>query len=166
MKLQRAQVLFSLKVALLPLANEVRIPACIALGIPACLAGGIPACLAGGGFQAHTQGGSWGVWPRGVSRPTPGGVYPSMYWGRPPPGTATAEGGMHPTGMHSCIADVFSSHMQTSDANIASFVCFWRTRMCFQTVHDTLMVSGWWVLCHRMGDGTGHHGIQDGHVLT
>ena len=39
------------------------IPACIADGIPACLAaalqgGGISACLAG--FQAHTQGGSWG----------------------------------------------------------------------------------------------------------
>ena len=45
-------------------------------GIPACLAGGIPSCLAaglqGGGLQAHTQGGSWGVWS-GVSRPTPGG---------------------------------------------------------------------------------------------
>ena len=26
-----------------------------------------------GGLQAHTQGGSWGVWPGGVSRPTPGG---------------------------------------------------------------------------------------------
>ena len=33
--------------------------------------GGIPACLAG--LQAHTQGGSRGVWPGGVSRPTPGG---------------------------------------------------------------------------------------------
>ena len=46
-------------------------------GIPACIAaglwgGGIPACLAG--LQAHTQGGSWGVWPGGVSRPTPRGV--------------------------------------------------------------------------------------------
>ena len=29
--------------------------------------------LARGGLQAHTQGGSWGVWPGG-SRPTPGGV--------------------------------------------------------------------------------------------
>ena len=48
-------------------------------GNPACLAGGIPACLAG--FQVHTQGGAWGVWPGrgclqahtwgGVSRPTP-----------------------------------------------------------------------------------------------
>ena len=44
--------------------------------IPACLAGlrghGIPACLAS--FHTHTQGGSWGVWPGGVSRPTPKGV--------------------------------------------------------------------------------------------
>ena len=30
---------------------------------------GIPACLAG--LQAHTQGASRGVWPGGVSRPTP-----------------------------------------------------------------------------------------------
>ena len=56
------------------------IPACITGGIPACLAAGlwgdIPACLAGlqGGLQAHTQGGSWGVWPGGVSPgPHPGG---------------------------------------------------------------------------------------------
>ena len=54
----------------------VGITACIAGGIPACLAaglqgeGGIPACLAG--FQAHTLGGSRGVWPGG-SRPTPKG---------------------------------------------------------------------------------------------
>ena len=83
---------------------------------------GIPACLAG--LQAHTQGGTSGVWPGGVSRPTPraevegsglgglqahtqGGLQthtrgcPSMYSGRPPP-TATAAGGKHPTGMHSC----------------------------------------------------------------
>ena len=67
--------------------------------------GGIPACLAG--FQAHTQGGSWGRsgWggspgphPRGSwggsgqggsPGPHPGwgwGVYPSMHWGRPPDG--------------------------------------------------------------------------------
>ena len=72
--------------------------------------GCIPACLEG--FQAHTQGGAWGVWPggalqahtlgglqahtlgQGVSRPTsrgypcphPGeGVYPNMHWGRTPP---------------------------------------------------------------------------------
>ena len=32
-----------------------------------------------------------------------GGWYPSMHWGRPLPGeTATAAGGTHPTGMHSC----------------------------------------------------------------
>ena len=74
----------------------VVISACIAGGISACLAaglgggGGVPAYLAG--LQAHTQGGSWGVWPGGsplphlggvsrptpvggcVSRPTPGGI--------------------------------------------------------------------------------------------
>ena len=27
-----------------------------------------------GGLQAHTQGGGWGVWSSGVSKPTPGGV--------------------------------------------------------------------------------------------
>ena len=32
-----------------------------------------------------------------------GGWYPSMDWGRPPPGeTATAADGTHPTGIHSC----------------------------------------------------------------
>ena len=49
--------------------------------------GCIPACLAT--FQAHTQRGAWGVWPGGVSMPTP--------WGE-----ATAVGGTRPTGMHSC----------------------------------------------------------------
>ena len=55
--------------------------------IPACIAGGIPACLAAG-----LQGGAWG----GGS--APGGAW----WRHPPPGTATAVGGTHPTGMHSC----------------------------------------------------------------
>ena len=53
--------------------------------------GGIPACIAG--LQAHTQGGSWGVWPgecllantRGESPDAHKGEYPSMYWGRHPP---------------------------------------------------------------------------------
>ena len=50
--------------------------------------------VSGGVPKAHTQEGSWGVWPGGVSRPTPrwgvcrptprGGVYPSMHWSRPP----------------------------------------------------------------------------------
>ena len=55
-------------------------------GIPACIAGGIPACLAaglGGGWYPsmpcrspgpHPRGKLMGIWPRGVSRPTPGGV--------------------------------------------------------------------------------------------
>ena len=54
--------------------------------IPAHIAGGIPACLA-----AHLRG--------GLLRGGGGGI--GGAWWRPP-GTATAAGGMHPTGMHSC----------------------------------------------------------------
>ena len=37
------------------------------------------------GLQAPTQGGSWGVWPGGGSRPTPGeGVSPGPHPGGPP----------------------------------------------------------------------------------
>ena len=43
-----------------------------------------------GGQQAHTQGGSWGGSGQGVWRP---------------PVTATAAGGTHPTGMHSCFVN-------------------------------------------------------------
>ena len=73
------------------------IPSCIAGGIPACLAaglgGGIPACLAG--FQVHTQGGgSLGGSGRGVLCSGGGGGDPSVM--------ATAGGGTHPTGLHSC----------------------------------------------------------------
>ena len=53
-------------------------------------------CMGGGGLQDHT----WGV-----SRPTPwgGGLCILRHWGRPPPPwTATAAGGTHPTGIHSC----------------------------------------------------------------
>ena len=35
--------------------------------------------------------GDGGTWSRGAA------------WWRPPPGTATAAGGTHPTGMHSCL---------------------------------------------------------------
>ena len=80
-----------------------------------------------GGSRPRPRG-KLGVWPGGVSRPRPRGevgglarqcpgphqggsrptsggfqaqgVYPSMHWGRHPP-TATAAGGMHPTGTHS-----------------------------------------------------------------
>ena len=79
---------------------------CLAGGIPGCLAGlqgmggvCIPACLAG--FQAHTQGGAWGVWLGGglqahtqgevegsglggVSRPTPRGEVEGSGQGRSP----------------------------------------------------------------------------------
>ena len=40
--------------------------------------------------------------PRGSPGPHPGGVYPSMYLGRPRPLAATAAGSTHPTGMHFC----------------------------------------------------------------
>ena len=91
------------------------IPACIAGGISACLAvgGAIPACLAAGGAWSGgcllpgglLPGVTWaggcalggGVWSGGV--PGPGGA-----WWRSP-GTATAAGGTHPTGMHSCAQD-------------------------------------------------------------
>ena len=110
-------------------------------GIPACIAGGIRPTPRGklrglakgvsrpttkgkvegsglGGLQAHTQGGSWGVWPMGVSSPTPGGGLQAHTWagslgpharGCIPACTkadspmATAAGGTHPTGMHSCL---------------------------------------------------------------
>ena len=55
-----------------------------------------------GGVSRPTPGGggSWGVWPwGGVSRPTPR-VGVSQHALRQQ--TATAEGGTHPTGMHSC----------------------------------------------------------------
>ena len=61
--------------------------------------GSIPACLAG--FQAHTQGGSSGVWPGGLQAHTQGGACSRGVFGDPPV-MATAVGGMHSTGMHSC----------------------------------------------------------------
>ena len=106
-------------------------------GIPACLAAGLggwyprlPCRFPGphpggklrgsgrGGLQAHTQGKLRGIWPvgvsrptpkggvegdlaRGVSRPTPGGSIPACTEADNPP-MATAAGGTHPTAMHSC----------------------------------------------------------------
>ena len=58
--------------------------------IQACIAGGIRACLAWGGLL-------WGVSaPRGVVCSW------GVAWWRSPR-TATAAGGTHPTGMHSCL---------------------------------------------------------------
>ena len=56
----------------------------------------------GGKLRGLAWGGISRPTPRGVSRSTPRGVYPSMHWGRRPPPTATAAGGTHPSGMHSC----------------------------------------------------------------
>ena len=72
------------------------------------------------GLQAHIQGGCWGVWPWGVSRPTPRGGCWGVWvgdlqahtWGvcipactkaDTPQQTGTPAGGTHPTGMHSCL---------------------------------------------------------------
>ena len=47
----------------------------------------------------------------GVSRPTPGGCIPACSEAHPPPWTATAAGGTHPTGMHSCYFSLFHYHV-------------------------------------------------------
>ena len=52
-------------------------------------------------LQAHTWGGLQAHKPGGVSRPTPGGVSQQALRQTPP--MATAAGGTHPTGMHSCL---------------------------------------------------------------
>ena len=65
---------------------------------------GLGGCLVQGG--ACSQG---GVWSRGVSSPR--GVPREDT-----PGTATAAGGMHPTGMHSCfdlVSNRLNLHSQT-----------------------------------------------------
>ena len=65
--------------------------------------GGILACIAG--FQAHAGGGELrGLAGGGGSRGLhPGGAGGLLRGGwRPPPVMATAAGGTHPTGMHSC----------------------------------------------------------------
>ena len=75
-----------------------------------------------GGLQVHTWvvswptpgGGSPGPHPRGVSRPTPGGCIPACTEADPHPPTATAAGGTHPTGMHSCCS-ISSGQMSIKD---------------------------------------------------
>ena len=60
-----------------------------------------------------------GVWPGGVS--APGGVP-----GGDPPGMATAAGGTHPTGMHSCVF-LCLQPLQTQNRNfqqISDNFCF------------------------------------------
>ena len=74
--------------------------------------------LAGGVSRPTAKGRLRGIWPGGVSRPTPkgevegdlarGGLQAHTRGGlsqhalRQTPPTATAAGGTHPTGMHSC----------------------------------------------------------------
>ena len=50
-----------------------------------------------------TPRGRLGVWPGRVSRPTPSGWILACTEADPPQETATASGGTHPTGMHSCL---------------------------------------------------------------
>ena len=52
--------------------------------------------------EGSGQDGSPGPHPGGVSRPTPGGCIPACPEADTPQETATAAGGTHPTGMHSC----------------------------------------------------------------
>ena len=76
-------------------------------------------CRSLGGSPGPHPGGSWGVWPGGlqahtlgVSRPTPGGLcIPVCTEATSPPWIATAEGGTHPTGMHSCLLVKFLFEM-------------------------------------------------------
>ena len=79
---------------------------------------GSPGSHLGGGISRLTPGGVSRPTPRGVSRPTPGevlqvhtqgGFSRPTPWGdisacteADPPSMATAAGGTHPTGMHSC----------------------------------------------------------------
>ena len=68
-------------------------------------------CRYPGGSPGPHPGGKLRGLARGVSRPTPGGGSPGPHMGgvcipacteADPPWTATAPGGTHPTGMHSC----------------------------------------------------------------
>ena len=70
--------------------------------------GGIPACLTG--LQAHTWGEVEGSGLGGSPGPHPGGVSQHALRQTPPSPMqmATAAGGTHPTGMHSCFREEFS----------------------------------------------------------
>ena len=68
--------------------------------------GGSPEPHPGGKLRGLGE--SPGPHPGGYPGPHLGGVYPSMHWGRPPWWTATAVGGTHPTGVHSCLLCLFT----------------------------------------------------------
>ena len=82
--------------------------------------GGVSRPMPVGDFQAHTGGGSPG--------PHPGGCIPACTeTDTPPPQqTATAAGGMHPTGMHSCYVNEFRRWCLHSEYLAVKFkhVCF------------------------------------------
>ena len=95
-----------------------------------------------GGHQAHTQGGNWGVWLGGVSRPTPVGVCPGPGQGGPKQ-MATAAGGTHPTGMHSCLVSICRKkwHNFTPEKTIFVNLSFsslrplwWEIAVCIQWI--------------------------------
>ena len=104
----------------------------------------------GGCLQAHIQGQGVGV--RRVSRPTPGGGVPRprLGWGvgvsqhalrqTPPPAkqTASAAGGMHPTGMHSCVQVRFHTASSCGEKVYAKLV----TLTEFTCMCDRVALSG------------------------
>ena len=85
--------------------------------------GCIPACLAG--FQAHTQGGGelegsgrgGGSGQGGLQAHTQVGCIPACTEADPHL-TATAVGGMHPTGMHSCFKDFSETPHKIKNKNV------------------------------------------------
>ena len=83
-----------------------------------CLLGG--GCPGLGGVPAPGESGLGGV-------PAPGGLVLGGTWRRPPE-TATAAGGTHPTGMHSCIP----INLQLMLINMKSNVS-WFKRIAFQS---------------------------------
>ena len=109
------------------------------------LAGGSPGLHPGGrlGLQAHTCGRLGEVW-QGVSRPTPGKVSKPRPRGggvqtqaqgdvsqhalrqTPPPPTATAVGGTHPTGMHSCYVNFWTIQSKNVTCNARGIHAFTR----------------------------------------
>ena len=76
--------------------------------------GGIPTCLAG--LQAHTQGGVEGF-GQGVLQAHTWGDVSQHALRQAPQQTAVSVGGMHPTGLHSCLYNEFLYFIQKFTTN-------------------------------------------------